>query len=83
MKYCQQKWAGWTTLIRGQLYLEHATEYGPLLNLKVAQKKTSAGPVPMVKPLLPATMMATNGVVGRLPFLSARSISQDFNSGFK
>ncbi len=31
-----------------ELYFEHADEFGPLLNLKVAQKKTSAGPVPMV-----------------------------------
>jgi len=31
-----------------QLYFEHADKYGPLLNLKVAQKKTAAGPVPMV-----------------------------------
>lgn len=31
-----------------ELYLEHAEEFAPLLNLKVAQKKTSAGPVPMV-----------------------------------
>lgn len=31
-----------------ELYFEHAEEYGPLLNLKVAQKKTAAGPVPMV-----------------------------------
>lgn len=31
-----------------ELYFEHAEEYGPLLNLKVAQKKTNAGPVPMV-----------------------------------
>jgi hypothetical protein len=31
-----------------EMYFEHAEEYGPLLNLKVAQKKTSAGPVPMV-----------------------------------
>ncbi|EAQ92742.1 hypothetical protein CHGG_00977 [Chaetomium globosum CBS 148.51] len=30
-----------------ELYFDHADEYGPLLNLKVAQKKTSAGPVPM------------------------------------
>ncbi|RYP23316.1 hypothetical protein DL765_001225 [Monosporascus sp. GIB2] len=30
-----------------ELYFEHAEEYGPLLNLKVARKKTSAGPVPM------------------------------------
>ena len=31
-----------------ELYFEHAEEYGPLLNLKVAQKRTNAGPVPMV-----------------------------------
>lgn len=30
-----------------ELYFEHAEEYGPLLNLKVASKRTSAGPVPM------------------------------------
>ncbi|KAK0656691.1 muts domain V-domain-containing protein [Cercophora newfieldiana] len=30
-----------------ELYFEHAEEYGPLLNLKVAQKKTAAGPVSM------------------------------------
>ncbi|KAI0397886.1 muts domain V [Xylariaceae sp. FL0594] len=30
-----------------ELYFEHAEEYGPLLNLKVARKKTNAGPVPM------------------------------------
>ncbi len=31
-----------------ELYFEHAQEYGPLLNLKVGLKKTTAGPVPMV-----------------------------------
>lgn len=31
-----------------ELYFEHAEEYAPLLNLKLASKKTSAGPVPMV-----------------------------------
>lgn len=30
-----------------ELYLDHALTYGPLLNLKVAYKKTSAGPVAM------------------------------------
>ncbi|KAL2270132.1 hypothetical protein VTJ83DRAFT_2316 [Remersonia thermophila] len=30
-----------------ELYLEQAEEYGPLLNLKIAHKKTNAGPVPM------------------------------------
>lgn len=31
-----------------ELYFEHAEIYGPLLNLKIAQKKTTAGPVSMV-----------------------------------
>jgi len=31
-----------------ELYFEHADEFGPLLNLKVAQKKTIAGSVSMV-----------------------------------
>ncbi|KAL1841301.1 hypothetical protein VTJ49DRAFT_7246 [Mycothermus thermophilus] len=31
-----------------ELYLEQAEEYGPLLNLKIAHKKTNAGPVPML-----------------------------------
>lgn len=30
-----------------ELYFKHAEEYGPLLNIKVAEKKTNAGPVPM------------------------------------
>ncbi|KID99988.1 MutS2 protein, partial [Metarhizium majus ARSEF 297] len=30
-----------------ELYFEHADEYAPLLNLKLASKKTNAGPVPM------------------------------------
>ncbi|ESZ99531.1 MutS2 protein [Sclerotinia borealis F-4128] len=30
-----------------ELYFEHANEFGPLLGLKVAQKKTNAGPVSM------------------------------------
>ena len=32
-----------------ELYFGQADKYGPLLNLKVAQKKTAAGPVPMVR----------------------------------
>lgn len=37
-------------LLCHQLYFEHATEYGPLLSLKVAQKRSKAGvpSVPMV-----------------------------------
>lgn len=34
-----------------ELYFAQADEYGPLLNIKVAQKKTSAGPVSMVSSL--------------------------------
>ncbi|KAF7559782.1 hypothetical protein G7046_g4371 [Stylonectria norvegica] len=30
-----------------ELYFEHADDYGPLLNIKVATKKTNAGPVSM------------------------------------
>ncbi|GAP86202.2 putative domain V [Rosellinia necatrix] len=30
-----------------ELYFQQAEEYGPLLNLKVARKKTNAGPIPM------------------------------------
>ncbi|PHH79727.1 hypothetical protein CDD80_3970 [Ophiocordyceps camponoti-rufipedis] len=30
-----------------ELYFEHASEYAPLLNLKLTTKKTNAGPVPM------------------------------------
>lgn len=39
----------WLCSCEIQLYFEHADKYGPLLNLKVAQKKTAAGPVPMVR----------------------------------
>lgn len=55
-----------------ELYFEHADEYGPLLNLKVAQKKTAAGPVPMVilspamsPPLSPAPSGQTSYVSAR------------------
>lgn len=37
-----------------ELYFEHADEFGPLMNLKVAQKKTNAGPVSMVFPRNPS-----------------------------
>lgn len=37
-----------------ELYFEHAQEFGPLLNIKVASKKTNAGPVPMVCCQFPA-----------------------------
>lgn len=37
-----------------EMYFEHADEYGPLMNLKVAEKKTNAGPVSMVCLFLPS-----------------------------
>jgi hypothetical protein len=40
-----------------ELYFEHAEEYGPLLNIKVASKKTNAGLVPMVSLLLPSIFL--------------------------
>lgn len=49
-----------------ELYFEHAEEYGPLLNLKVAQKKTAAGPVPMVIQHLDHDISVI-GLPGRLP----------------
>jgi hypothetical protein len=39
-----------------ELYFNHAEEYGPLLNLKVAQKWTNAGYVPMVGSLAPSPL---------------------------
>ena len=39
-----------------EMYFEHAEEIGPLLNLKVGQKKTNAGDVPMVCYLRPPTL---------------------------
>jgi len=54
-----------------QLYLEQADKYGPLLNLKVAQKKTTAGPVSMVlipMSALPMIQGNTNGAQAGFPF---------------
>jgi hypothetical protein len=54
-----------------ELYFEHAEEFGPLLNLKVAQKKTNAGPVSMVIYISPSGQQFTLTCVGRVPILSA------------
>jgi hypothetical protein len=54
-----------------ELYFEHAEEFGPLLNLKVAQKKTNAGPVSMVTYISPSGQHFTLTCVGRVPILSA------------
>lgn len=57
-----------------ELYFEHADEYGPLLHLKIAQKKTSAGPVPMVtsRPLAPPSRVPPYPRGGRhLPVISS------------
>lgn len=60
------------------MYFEHAEEYGPLLNLKVARKKTSAGPVPMViTPNLNSTSIyKIDYPPGWLPHLPARSFPE-------
>lgn len=56
-----------------ELYFEHADEYGPLLNLKVAQKKTAAGPVPMVI-LCPASSPPLSPALsGQASYVSARA----------
>lgn len=70
-----------------ELYFEHADEYGPLLNLKVASKKTNAGPVPMVSSLLPSISSILDPLApyliiiiclaGRVPLLPAGSIPQN------
>jgi hypothetical protein len=66
-----------------ELYFEHAEEYGPLLNIKVASKRTSAGPVPMVissHAALPHSS-STNVKPGWFPLLSAREIPEDIGPG--
>jgi hypothetical protein len=63
-----------------ELYFEHADEYGPLLNLKVAQKKTAAGPVPMVIPSPPMpyppsrfSLSPVPALPGQTSYVSARA----------
>ena len=65
-----------------QLYFEHAETYGPLLNLKVAQKRTSAGAVAMVvHPNSARCGMArsinTEKWLGWISILPTRSVPQD------
>lgn len=64
-----------------ELYFEHADEYGPLLNLKVAQKKTAAGPVPMVTPSPAMSPPLLPAPSGQTSYVSARTgtISSDSN----
>ena len=79
-----------------ELYFEHADEYGPLLNLKVASKKTSAGPVPMVraaslripihipdKPPKKKALRVLTLWLGRFPLLSTGPFSQDSGPRFE
>lgn len=37
-----------------ELYFEHAEEFAPLLNIKLASKRTNAGPIPMVRVCMPS-----------------------------
>jgi hypothetical protein len=71
-----------------ELYFEHAEEYGPLLNIKVANKRTNAGLVSMVSLLLPSTFLLSFHflarcltiiirLIGRFSLLSARSLPQN------
>ena len=65
-----------------ELYFEHADEFGPLMNLKVAQKRTNAGPVSMVCCSKIGSWALTN-VLGRISVLPAGSIFEDPCSGFQ
>ena len=39
-----------------ELYFEHAEEFAPLLNIKLASKKTNAGAIPMVRVCVPSSL---------------------------
>jgi MutS domain I len=58
-----------------ELYFEQAEEFGPLLNLKVALKKTNAGPVSMVGvpgiQIINCPRKLKRRCTGWLPFFSA------------
>ena len=54
-----------------EMYFEHADEFGPLLNLKVAQKRTNAGNVSMVRSL--------SAYIPRLTDPSNRLVFHSFN----
>lgn len=60
-----------------QLYFEHAEIYGPLLNIKIAQKKTVVGMVPMVGASINARLSMTHKHPGRLSLLPARPFPKD------
>ena len=54
-----------------ELYFEQAEEFGPLLNLKVAQKKTNAGPVSMVRYFIRLVLLYSRLKQYRLGFHSS------------
>ena len=54
-----------------ELYFEQAEEFGPLLNLKVAQKKTNAGPVSMVRYFIRLILLYLRLKLHRLVFHSS------------
>lgn len=61
------------------MYFEQAEKYGPLLNIKVAQKKTMAGMVSMVRSLFHYpflhTVFPSDQHLGRFSIFPARSVS--------
>lgn len=61
-----------------ELYFEHAEEYGPLLNIKVANKKTNAGLVPMVCLLMPS--FSSSGSISHHHHPSYRQVSPSSSS---
>lgn len=60
-----------------ELYFKHAEEFGPLMNLKVAEKKTNAGPVPMVSRTILGVYSSSDPSTGWVPFPSTRPIFED------
>jgi hypothetical protein len=71
-----------------ELYFEHADEFGPLLNLKVAPKSTGPRTNPVIVSMVSYAFsdlfnIGTNSRIGWLPILSAGQISQDSCSRFE
>ena len=63
-----------------ELYFEHAEELGPMLGLKVASKKTMAGPVAMVELSADSDQHWTDKSLGRVPILPTRPFLESFGA---